>query len=80
MDFHYVGYGCVFLVAFRRGEYPIDVAIAGSAGYIVFIRPRKGALDFFSCGGVFHRALDREPAVFQCLAVDDARRADFEVI
>ena len=29
---------------------------------------------------VFHRALDREPAVFQCLAVDDARRADFEVI
>ena len=35
---------------------------------------------FFSGGGVFHRALDREPAVFQCLAVDDARRADFEVI
>ena len=80
VDFHYVGYGCVFLVAFRRGEYPIDVAIAGSAGYIVFIQPRKGALDFFSCGRVFHRALDREPAVFQCLAVGDARRADFEVI
>ena len=80
VDFHYVGYGCVFLVAFRRGEYPIDVAIAGSAGYIVFIQPRKGALDFFSCGRVFHRALDRKPAVFQCLAVGDARRADFEVI
>ena len=28
-DFHDVGYGCVFLVAFRRGECPIEVHIAG---------------------------------------------------
>ena len=78
-DFHDVGYGCVFLVAFRRGECPIEVHIAGLNGEVGFILPREGALDLFSCGGVFHRALDGERAVFQCLAVDDARRADFEV-
>ena len=79
-DFHAVGYGCVFLVAFRRGECPIEVHIAGVNGSVVFIQPREGARDLFSCGGVLHRALDCERAVFQCLAVGDARRADFEVI
>ena len=79
-DFHDVGYGCVFLVAFRRGECPIEVHIAGVNGSVVFIQPREGTRDLFSCGGVLHRALDCERAVFQCLAVGDARRADFEVI
>ena len=80
-DFHDAGCGCVnAAVGFVRGECPIEVHIAGVNGSVVFILPREGARDRFSCGGVLHRALNGERAVFQCLAVDDTRRADFEVI
>ena len=74
-NFYDAGYGLVFLVAFSRGEYPSDVVIAGLAGFIVWIRPRKGALDLFSCVEVFHLA--RNFALAQCVTVGNLACGDF---
>ncbi len=75
LDGHSSGRGRVFLIALRRGEYPLSLIVAGFVGLGTRIRPLEGAFDRLAV--VFHRASNGADA--QDLAKGDWRCGDLAV-